>query len=165
MSFQTTVNITQAPALEGEASLNPRYILPAAEAGYRAGSGGVTIGRFAWADAAASTLVNTGTAAPNCVIAREFGAAMITTYGAEYGNTIPEGFGVPFPLMAGDVWVKNTGVGSVTVGMKAYAKQSDGTVIFDATSQSHAGYVETKWTAATPAGAGELVKITSVALS
>jgi hypothetical protein len=161
------MNITQAPGVEGQiASLNPRHAAPGAAGAWTAGTGGVTVGRFAWGDLTAtdSVLVNNGSGVPTGIVANEL-SAMITTYLAENGMTIPAGFPVPGFYIACDIWVKNTGSATSAVGNKAYAKLSDGTILFDATGQvgSHSGYVETKWYAATIGAQNELVKMTSVA--
>jgi hypothetical protein len=167
MGFQTSVNITQAPAVEGDiASLNPRHVLPGAAGSWVAGSGGVTLGRFAWGDLTGtdSVLVNSGSGAPTCIVAREIGDALITTYLSEAGMTIPQGFQVGLPLIGGDVWVKNTGAGAAAIGQKAFASLTTGQVQFAAAGATVSGYIETKWYAATIGAAGELVKITSTVL-
>jgi hypothetical protein len=162
--FQTAVNITQAPAVEGDiASVNPRRAAPSAAGGWTAGSGGVTIGRFAWGDLTStdSVLVNNAVSGvPNAIVAREE-QALITTYLSESGLVIPQGYSVGSAYSGGDFWVKNTGSATSAVGNKAYAKLADGTIIFDATGQvgSHSGYVETKWYAWTIGAQNELVKI------
>ena len=165
------MTMTQAPAVEGDlASLTPRHVLPGAAGAWTAGTGGVTIGRFAWGDLAAtdSVLLNAGSGAPNCIVAREFGDAMITTYLSESGMSIPAGFPVGLPLIGGDVWVKVAAGSAAAVGMKAYASLTTGQIQFAATNQTIGGYVETKWfcsSLAAGAGAvGTLVKITSTAL-
>ncbi len=169
MAFPNSMNLTQAPGIEGRfASLNPRHSALSATGGWTAGSGGVTVGRFAWGDVTStdSVLVNNGSGAPTCFVANEFGSAMITTYLAESGMVIPVGYPVPGAYVGGDFWVKNTGSATSAVGNKAYAKLTDGTIIFDATGQvgSHSGYVETKWIAATIGAQNELVKMTSVVI-
>jgi hypothetical protein len=164
--FPATMNLTQAPATEGDlASTNPRHVLPGAAGSWVAGSGGITIGHFAWGDIAAtdSVLVNNGSGAPNCIVAREFGGAMITTFLSESGMNIPQGYPVGLPLIAGDVWVKAT-IGAAAVGNKAFAKLTDGTVQFAAANSTISGYVETKWFASTIGLVGNLVKITSTSL-
>ena len=169
--FPNSMNITQAPAVEGDrASLNPIRVLPGAAGAWTAGSGGVTIGRFAWGDLAStdSVLVNNGSGVPSCIIAREWGDAMITTYLAETGMTIPAGYPVGLPIIEGDIWVKVAAGSAAAVGMKAYAKLTDGTIQFAATNQSISGYVETKWFCAALSGGagavGTLVKMTSAAI-
>jgi hypothetical protein len=167
MSFQTQVNLTQAPAVEGDiASTNPRHSLLGAAGSWTAGAGGITIGRFAWGDLAStdSVLVNSGSGVPTCFVCREFGEAMITSYLAESGQVIPQGFQVGSAFVSGDYWVKNTGAGAVTVNMKAFASNTTGQVQFAAAGATVAGYTETKWYAATAGAAGELIKMTSVSL-
>lgn len=165
MAFPNSMNMTQAPAVEGQiASLNPRHAAPGAAGAFTAGSGGVTVARFAWSDAAGSVLLNSASSGtPSGFVANEFGEAIITTYLAESGMVIPYGQPVPCFYTAGDFWVKNTNASAATViGNKAYAKLTDGTIQFYATGQTVAGYVETKWYAATVGAAGELVKMTNV---
>jgi len=167
MGFQTSVNLTQAPATEGDiASLNPRHALSGAAGAWVAGAGGVTVGRFAWGDLAAtdSVLVNAGSGIPTCFVAREMGDSLVTTYLAETGMVIPQGFPVPDVYVSGDFWVKNAGAGASAVGNKAYASNTTGQVQFAATGGTISGYTETKWIAATIGAAGELVKMTSVSL-
>ena len=169
--FPNTMNMAQAPAVEGDlASVNPRHVLPGAAGAWVAGSGGVTVGRFAWGDLSAtdSVLVNNGSGVPTCIVAREFGDAMITTFLSESGLTIPQGYPVGLPLLGGDLWVKVAAGSAAAVNMKAYAKLTDGTIQFAATSQTISGYVETKWICASLAGGagavGTLVKITSAVI-
>ena len=167
--FPNTVNLTQAPAVEGDiATLNPRHILPGAAGAWVAGSGGITIGRFAWGDLTSTDSVlvnNANSGAPTCIVGRTFGATQITTYLAETGQVISQGFPVSTPLIGGEVWVKNTNSSAASVvGQKAFAKLADGTVQFAAAGATVSNYVETKWYAATIGAAGELVKITSVVI-
>lgn len=161
--FQSTMNMTQAPACEGDiASLNPRYVLPGAEGAWTAGTGGITLGRFVWADKTDtnSVLLNAGTGAPSGIAAREMGAALITTYLSETSVVVPAGFAVPTVLGGGDIWVKNTNSSAAAaVGNKAYASNTTGQVQFAATGQTISGYTETSWTAMTIGAAGALVKI------
>lgn len=172
-AFQKSVNITQAPAIEGQrANMNPISVLPSSvEGGWRAGPSGVTVARFVWPDATSgysdTRLANTGTGKPIAFVPNEFGEAMLTSYLSESGIVIPANMPVGNPVTKGDYWVKNTTGGAVTRGMKAYAKLADGTAIFDATGQvgSHSGYVETDWYCATPGGDGELVVMTREAIT
>jgi hypothetical protein len=167
MPFPNSMQMTQAPAVEGDlASLNPRRVLPGAAGSWVAGAGGVTVGRFAWGDVAAtdSVLINSAASgAPSCIVAREFGDPMITTYLAEGGMTIPQGMPVGLPLIEADVWVKAT-IATAAVGQKAFAKLADGTVQFANTGATVTGYVETKWYAATIGTINGLVKITSTSI-
>ena len=162
--FQQTVNVTQAPAIAGDfASHNPRHSALSVPGGYLAGPNGLTVGCFAWADTATGTLLsNTGTGTPTCIIHRA-NQALITTYLADGSMVIPAGQGVGEMFDGGDFFVKNAGAGAVTIGMKAFASTTNGTVSFAAAGATVAGAVETKFYAATSNAAGELVTRTSSA--
>lgn len=165
--FQSTVNITQAPGVEGQrANTNPIVVLPSSvEGGWRAEAAGITVGRFAWATDDTgyedSELSNAGSGKPLCFVPLNFGEAMITTYLAASGMVIQGHMPVGNPIVEGDYWVKHVGASAVTRGMKAYASLTTGQVQFAATGATISGYIETDWYAASPAAAGELVIMTS----
>jgi hypothetical protein len=178
MTFQRSVNITQAVAVEGDfASANPRFAVPSQmtqgndgfAAGFRAGTGGVLIGRFAWADAATnSLLLNSGTGLPTGFIGRAGLAGLATNYFTAPGSAtffIPQGMGVPNVFSGGTFWAKNIGAGSVTVGMKAFTQNvagaANGAIQFAAAGATIANFIETKWWAASLGLGGELIKMTS----
>lgn len=162
MPFQNTVNLLQAPAVAGDfASANRWASAEAGPGSFVAGSGGVTMGLFAWADSSQNTVANTGTGAPTGFVHREQGAALITAYLAESGNLIPAGFMVTL-MKGGDYWVRNAGAGAVTVGMKVFANNTTGAASFAAAGATVAGATETKWFAESAGAAGELVKMTSL---
>ncbi len=165
MPFQTSVNLTQAPAVAGDfASANPRHSVLSVPGGFVAGAAGLTIGLFAWADSATGTvLLNSGTGAPTGFVHRDL-QALITTYLAEYGMTIPAGFGVGELFNGGDFWVKDAGASAVTIGMKAFANNTNGTISFAAAGATVSGSTETKWYAQTAGAAGELIKMTDTPL-
>ena len=137
--FQTQVNERQAPAVEGDfADHNPRFTVNAGSGGLVAGSDGVTIGRFCWldqsaldADNAATSVRSHGVGLPAGFVARAQ-QGLITTYLADAGMVIPGGFAVT-AFSGGGFWVKNNGTAEATVGMKAYAKYADGSIVFAAT--------------------------------
>lgn len=138
--FQTTVGTVPAPAVAGDfCDSNPRASVDAGPGGLVAGSGGVTVGHFAWTSYAgidadnAPTIVNSyGAGAPTGFVHREQ-QALITTYLADGSMVIPTGFGVTL-FNAGGFWVKNDGTTAALRGMKAYARNSDGAVLFAATA-------------------------------
>ncbi|MDE1158426.1 MAG: hypothetical protein PW791_09135 [Neorhizobium sp.] len=165
MPFQTQVQLTQAPAVAGDfASANPRHSVLSVPGGFIAGTNGLTIGLFAWADTATGTILsNTGTGAPTGFVHRDL-QALITTYLAEFGMTIPAGFGIGELFNGGDFWVKNAGASAVTIGQKAFANNTNGTVSFAAAGATVAGSTETKWIAMSAGAAGELIKMSNVAL-
>lgn len=166
MSFPASVNITQAPAVEGDfAGANPRHSVLSSPGGFVAGENGLVIGRFAWLHTDGITLNNTGSGAPTCIVHRDL-QALITTYLGGSSMTIPAGFGIGEVFDGGDFWVRNTAdSGSVTRGQKAFAKLTDGTVKFANAGATVSGFAETKFYAATGGGAGELIKITDTVQS
>lgn len=166
MDFQNQVNTVPAPAVEGDfADHNPRASVIAGPGGLVAGSNGVVVGRFAWMatpndiDGTPTVVNNTGSGAPDGFVHRAQ-QALVTTYLAKAGMTIPQGFGVTL-MSSGAYWVKNVGASANTRGQKAFASTTDGTVKFAAAGATVAGFVETKFVAESVGAAGELVKITS----
>lgn len=170
MPFQSTVNVQPAPAVAGDfASTNPRFTVDAGPGGLVAGSGGVTVGLFAWAASSGSTdpstgetdayntVTNAGSGAPTGFVARTQ-QGLITAYLAEASMVIPQGQPVTL-FSGGDFWVKNTGAGAVTAGQKAFASNTTGAIQFAAAGATVAGNTETKFYAMSVGAAGELVKI------
>jgi hypothetical protein len=164
--FQQSVNVTQAPAVAGDfASANPRASVLSVPGGFVAGTGGVTIGRFAWMDTATNTiLLNSGTGAPSGFIHRAMEGTNFTYFQGASSMVIPQGFPVGECFNAGDFFVKNDGAGAVTVGLKAFASNTTGQVSFAAAGGTVAGSTETKWFAMSQGAAGELVKMSSTPL-
>ena len=79
MGFQQQVNPQPAPAVEGDfASANPRASVLAGPGTLYAGVNGVTVGRFAWADANGA-VSNSGAGAPTGFVHREL-QALITAF-------------------------------------------------------------------------------------
>src|SRR5690242_1265212 len=105
MSFQTVINVTQGAAVAGDfASANPRHSTLSVPGGFVAGTNGLTVGLFAWADSSTGTsLSNSGTGAPTCFVHR-CDNAMITTYMGEVSMTIPPGQGVGEMFDGGDFY-------------------------------------------------------------
>lgn len=131
--FPSQVNGVQAPAVAGDfADKNPRATVDAGPGALVAGTGGVTVGRFAWLDPTNQSVVrNTGFGAVAGFVAR-VQQALITAFLAEGSNVIPVGH----PLTvhsAGGFWVQNDGATEALFGQKAYANYADGKVSFAAT--------------------------------
>jgi hypothetical protein len=168
MTFQTKINITQAPAVEGDfCSSNPRFSALSVPGGFVAGAGGVLIGRFAWADAATGTiLLNAGSGAPTGFIHRALEGLNLNYFATPSSTSfmIPQGFGVGELMSGGDFWARNTGAGAAVVGQKAFASNTTGAVSFAAAGGTVAGSTETKWWAMTAGAANELIKISDHAL-
>lgn len=164
--FQTTVNLQQAAAVEGDfASANPRRSVVSHEGTLVAGTGGVTVARFAWADSTGK-VTNAGSEddAPAGFVARsgQQGAAQITTYLAETSMVIPEGYEVTLHG-SGDFWVKHI-TNPATVGQKVFASVTTGQIQTAAAGAIVDGYIETAFrVSGFPAGGtgavGELIVI------
>lgn len=160
--FQRAMAVTQAPGIAGDfASYNPRHSMLSVPGGYMAGPNGLTVGCFAWADTLSGTVLsNSGTGAPLCFIHRA-NQALLTGYLAESSMTIPGGMGIGEMFDGGDFFCVNAGSSATTIGMKAFASLTNGTVSFAAAGATVTGSVETKFTCYTINAAGELVKISS----
>jgi hypothetical protein len=156
MSFQKTVNQYLAPAVAGDfASANPRASVVAGEGQFVAGSGGVTVGLFAWA--VAGVVTNAGSGAPTGFVHRDL-QALITTFLAEAGLVIPQGLPVTL-FNQGDFWVK-TGT-SATLGQKVFASLTTGGVQTGAAGATIGGYIETPWKVDSVGGVNELIQIST----
>lgn len=157
MGFQKTINIQPAPAVEGDfASANPRASVLAGEGAFIADAVGVTVGRFAWADATGK-VKNAGSGAPTGFVHREQ-QALITEWLGETSMLVPEG--LPITLHnEGDFWVKTLTV--ATIGQKVYASLTTGDVKTDAAGATVAGYIETRWSVKSAGAVGELIKIST----
>lgn len=157
MGFQGTINQYQAPGIPGEfASANPAASVIAGEGTFVAGTGGCSIGVFAWADAS-GLVTNAGSGVPTGFVHRNM-QGLTDSLLTEYGTLIPEGY--PVTLMsAGDFWVKTAT--AATVGQKVFASNTDGTVKTGAAGASIAGYTETKWYVGSACSANEVCKITT----
>ena len=173
--LQQHVNVRYAPAQAGDfASANPRASMLAGPNSLVAGVGGVLIAAFAWAASTGSTdietgetdfyntVTNAGSGAPSGFVHREM-QALITTFLAENGATIPQGNPVTLHV-AGDFWVKNSGAGAATVGQKVFASNTTGLAATAAAGATVAGYTETKWFVMSAAAAGEVFKMSSYPL-
>jgi hypothetical protein len=165
MTFQTSVSLTQAPAVAGDfASSNPRHSVLSVPGGFVAGTGGLTVGLFAWADTSTGTiLLNAGSGVPTGFVHRDLQASNYV-YLSNATMLIPAGQGVGELFNGGDFFAKNAGAGAVTIGMKAFASNTTGAVSFAAAGATVAGSTETKWIAMTIAATGELVKISNTPL-
>lgn len=157
MGFQKTINIQPAPAVEGDfASANPRASVLAGPNAFIADTAGVTVGRFAWADADGK-VANAGSGAPTGFVHREQ-QALITEWLGATSMLVPEG--LPITLHnEGDFWVKTLTV--ATVDQKVFASLTTGEVKTDAAGATVAGYVETTFKVGSAGAANELIKITT----
>ncbi len=125
--FQNAVNSQPAPAVQGDfASGNPRAsVLTPGGGAYVAGASGVNVGVFAWANPATNLASNTGGVGALGFVHRDQ-QALITTFLAESGVQIPQGFGVSL-MNGGDFWGKFAG--GAARGQKVFANYADGTAV------------------------------------
>ncbi|MFL9904267.1 hypothetical protein PQR71_40120 [Paraburkholderia fungorum] len=129
MGFPQQVNVQAAPAVVGDwCDRNPRAFVDAGAGAFVAGTSGVLVGRFAWADAQNLTVSNFGAGAPTGFVHREQ-QALITTYLADNSMMIPPGMGVTLASSAG-VWAYNAGASTSAVDQVAYVNNSTGQVQF-----------------------------------
>jgi hypothetical protein len=157
MGFQASVNQYQAPACEGDfASSNPRASVVAGPGAFTAGSGGATVGRFAWADSN-GYVTNAGSGAPTGFIHRDM-QALITTYLASNSMVIPQGLAMTLHR-AGEFWVRTAT--SATVGQKVFASNTDGSVKTGTAGATISGYTETNFFVDSVGNANELIKIST----
>ena len=166
MPFQSTaIQTFPAYGIAGDfCSVNPRHSVLSQPGGFVAGPSGITIGCFAWADTATGTVLsNTGTGAPTGFLHRDM-QALIAAYPAKFGMTTQPGAGIGELMKGGDFWVVNAGASAVAIGQKAFANNSNGTVSFAAAGATVSGSTETKFSAQSTGAAGELIKMTSIAL-
>lgn len=155
--FPRIVQQYQAPGIEGDfASANPRASVNAGEGTFVVGTGGVTIGRFGWADANGA-VTNAGSGVPTGFIHRE-NQAVLNGYLDPYSMVILAGF--PVTLMReGDFWARTATI--ATLGQKVFASNTDGTIKTGAAGATVAGFTETAFWVDSPAGVGELIKISN----
>lgn len=126
MTFQTRVNVYQSPAIEGAfASQNPRFSKVAGEGQLVTGVGGVYVARFAWVDSTNTTVLNTGTGAPDGFIANELQAS-VQVIGDNASMLIPQGRAITV-FNGGDFWVRVQN--AATRGQKIFASLIDGLAV------------------------------------
>lgn len=134
MAFQSTVYTYPAPGIEGDfASSNPRSVIvygANGADGLQAGTGGVTVGRFANVNQSTGLATNNGLGAittNNTVgFVQKDQNALITTYLAQFGMTVPAGYQVTV-FRSGDFWCRFAA--GATIGQKVYANYADGTAV------------------------------------
>jgi hypothetical protein len=121
-----------AIGVEGDfASSNPRFSVLMGPTGFISGPNGLTVGRFCWEsnqfqdfDNAPAVLNNFGAGQVAGFVGRHQ-QALITTFLADAGLVIPQGFPV-FAYSGGDFLVKNNSASYVGPGLKVFARFTDG---------------------------------------
>lgn len=173
MPFPSTINAYPAPGLEGGwASANPHtsMLTPgngdpalATYSAWKAGAGGVVVGRFAFADL---TTGNVTTAQPAVAanlqrvgFVHRYHPVIISVFLDESASLCYQGQEIDI-TDGGDFWVRFPNGG--TIGQKVFASTTTGQAIGTAaTGGSVAGAVETRWFLDSPVAAGDLGKIST----
>ena len=154
--FPKSINQQQAPAVAGDfCSANMRNTVNAGESAFVAGTGGLSIGVFAWIDFSTGYATNAGSGAPNGFVHRD-NQALITAYLGASGLTIPAGYPVTI-MRGGDFWAKTTT--TATQGQKVFASNTTGAISTTAAGSTVAGSTETVFFVDSAAAVGELIKI------
>lgn len=152
-AFQTQVGSIQAPAVAGDwASANPRASVLAGEGALISGRGvingvsveGAVVGRFGWTsyesvdnDEAPGTVNTYGSGLPAGLVHRNQQALITQWLGSA---TMVYNRGQQIALFNDvDMWVVNDGSTFAQVNMKAFARFSDGAVIFAAANSTPGG--------------------------
>jgi len=139
MSFQTRVNVELSFAVEGDfATSNPFASVPAPEAGFVAGNGGATIGRFAYIQDDGRTVSNTMDTDTRPFFIHRDQQGLVQEYLQEYSMNIPNGFPVTL-MMRGDFYVRTVTEAAV-VGDYVFASETDGSAKFNAADTPIAGF-------------------------
>lgn len=161
MGFQNAVNTYPSPAVEGDfASDNPRQAMVAGDSQLVTKTGGATVGRFAWADGnglVSNAKPGSGVARLGFLAREGQPLAFITTWLSGASLLIPAGQPVTLHTNA-DVWVRVT-VANASIGQKAFASNTDGTIQPGAAGASISGYTETPWFFTSAGNIGELASI------
>lgn len=132
--FQTQINAQPAPAVEGDfASINPMASMLASTNTLRAGSAGVTVGRFAFArnDTGIVSNQNPGVAARLGFVQRDQPGVLITTFLGQASMVQQAGYGSTL-FTKGEFWARFAG--GAAVGQKVYASYYDGSASAAATA-------------------------------
>lgn len=157
MGLQKSVNLSCAPAVAGDrASQNPMvYYFE----NFKAASGGVTVGAFAFQDTTDPTLVKNAAAGKPLGFVERTLEHFNYNAAADGSLVIPAGGNVAVAIR-GDFYV--VAGAAVTKGHKAYVNNTTGAITFAASGSSVTGATETDWTAMNAAAAaGDLVVISN----
>jgi hypothetical protein len=135
--FPSQVNGVQAIGVEGDFAVpgNPfQSVNTPGGAAFIAGLLGCAVGAFAWVDLAdgSGVVENYGVGLPTGFVHRAQ-QGVFNSFANYASLVVPQG--MPVTLMAaGDFYVRNNGLVSATVGMKAYAMNATGLVAFNVTA-------------------------------
>lgn len=160
MAFQTSVASQQSPGIEGGFyGTNPHYTLTNPDEGmWVAGSAGVTIGQFAWANTANGqvTSAHPGVTTVRVGFVHRDQAAVISGLLVGSSNTVVAGQGID---LVSDAPVWGRFAGGATIGQKVYANYADGALKAAATATP----ATATFTATTVSGSANLSAVTGAA--
>lgn len=153
--FPRLLNSDMPVGLEGDfCSGNIHQSVIAGEGQFVVGTGGLTVGRFAWADGTGK-VTNAGTGAPTGFVHREMAAVIVAYLGTNSMLIQP---GQPCTLMrSGDYWAKTTTL--ATLGQKVFASNTTGQIATGAAGATIAGFTETLFSVFSAGAVGDLIKI------
>lgn len=160
MPFQSVVNTDPAPAIEGDfASANPRRSLLAGPSQFVAGPGGLTVGRFAWANTVTNYANNFNNGGLLMGFVHRNQPVVITAWLGEAVMTVTQGLEVTL-FDGGDYWARFAA--GATIGQKVYANTATGVVTAAATGAPTTATVTANFTSGSPtmtvtAGSGLLI--------
>lgn len=164
MGFPKQVNSSMAIGKPGEkASDNPvSYVVGQTVAG----ENGCFASRFAWQTAGQTkddiynpaTFANTGTGKPAGIVEATTFQTIIDSLYNDNTMIIPEGSGVNI-AQTGDYFVVVSA--GATVGQKAFASLTNGSIKTASAGATVAGYIETDWTVATGADSAGVIIISN----
>lgn len=164
MGFQTTVNRNPPLAVEGNfASVSNTHNVLAGTQQLVADTGGVVMGRFAYASLATGKATNVKPVDLTNVavgfVRRGDNTAVITTWMGEASMTIPAGYGVTL-YDRGDFWVKTTT--AATVGQAVFSSNTTGEIATGASGATVVGFTEVPlFKVGSIGAANSLIKITA----
>jgi hypothetical protein len=137
MAFQTSVSAQQSPGIEGAfTGINPHYTLTNPDEGmWVAGSAGVTIGQFAWANTANGQVssVHPGVTTVRSGFVHRDQPAVVAGLLVGTSNTVVAGQAIDL-LEDGPVWARFAA--GATIGQKVYANYADGACVAAATGSA-----------------------------
>lgn len=163
MSFQKSVNINPPLGVKGSfASIGVSHSAIAGVEQFVAGTSGLTIAEFAWANTIGGETQNAKPAdTTNWVqgfVGRDSNIAVLTAWQDQATMLIPKGLPVTI-FDRGDFFVTATTV--ATVGQKVFASDTNGTIATGAAGGTVAGHTETEYTVKSSGAVGVIIKISA----
>lgn len=163
LGFQASMNRNLPVGVEGDfASAGVYHSVLAGNQQLKAGTTGVTIARFGWANIADGTVANAKPAdLTNQVVGfvrRGENTALITGWRDQVSMLIPAGYGVTL-YDRGDFWAVTTT--AATVGQSVFASDTTGEIATGAAGATVSGFTETNFKVGSIGAVGELIKITA----